>query len=450
MTRKTAIVLAFGLLLPLAAVAQWVVPRPDCCPRIYDTGRWLGWASAMLENAREMGEPTADQEDIVNCLRSAGLSAEAAYRACSSGVPAWPEWKQKQLWLDAQIAELRHPGNSTKQRWMRWELAASAIDTAYGQWADAISWEKVDGRMQKRRTCGTCFFQLGFDLAGATQAFRQAFAANAARDLQATLRALNRTRLRLKKALIVLEAYAAIRGRNAAVAGCPDFGQADLEKSIRNITLTAPSMTRAGEEMDFVSFRSDEVGRLLADNCVAGGQGTPPAADPARPPQTPPRDQGELSGDWAVHYVRWGGYIGPEWRSRYAAVADQNHAQALRIRFVRRGDEYAGIILSPPSNDWAILPFDAFGKRLHLYPPGLQLLTLRKIGPNHYRGSHRLLGIPGSIADPERAWSYNQNCDIIVFGEAAKLISPSNTSMPQLIEYKNGAGHLLLRFNDRP
>ena len=54
MNRKTAIVLGF-ILLSLAASAQSIVPLPDCCPRIYDTGRWLGWAWAMLEHARDAG-----------------------------------------------------------------------------------------------------------------------------------------------------------------------------------------------------------------------------------------------------------------------------------------------------------------------------------------------------------------------------------------------------------
>jgi hypothetical protein len=449
MNRKTAIVPGFILLLSLAASAQSVVPLPDCCPRIYDTGRWLGWATALLQYSCDL-ESYAAQEEIVRCLDSAGQSAEAAYRACSSGVPAWAAWRQRQLWLDTQIAELRHPGNSTKSRRMRWQLVASAIATAYEQWAEILSWEKIDGQIFKRKTCATCFFQLGFDLAGATQAYRLSLAVNADRGLsttkrmQITLRELNRTRLRLKKSLIVLDAYRAAKRRNAGVSGCPDFGEADLEQRIRAITLEAPSMVRASEELRFVSDRSDGVGLLLAQNCVVGGaRPGQPATEPARPP----RDEGELAGEWEFHSTGWNDYIGPEWQNRWSIRANEIRSQALVIRFTRLGNgEYQGFIQRQPLLTWPLLPFDAFGKRTHLYRPGLRILTLRKVGPNTYRGTHQQLGIPNDINDPERAWGfYYQNCAIAVFGEAAKLVSPAYDSQPQLLEHGQGAGFLLQR-----
>lgn len=442
------------LLLPLAATAQFVIPQPDCCPRIYDTGRWLGWASAMLEHARDAGGPIPAEGDIIRCLLSAGQSAQAAYQACSSGVPAWPDWKQRQLWINGWIAELRHPGNSSKQRWMRWELVASAVDTAYGQWADALSWEKVDGRMQKRKTCAACFFQLGFDLACATQAYRQAMESNAAsglsmtKRLQYTLRELNRTRLRLGKAIAVLDAYAALRPRTT-VPGCPALNEADLAKRLRAIYRTAPSMTRAREEFRFVNDRSDETGRLLAENCTADGTQTAPgAAGPARPPTS--QDQGEITGDWVIHYLSWGHFIDPEWESRWAGKAKEHQPQALVIRFTRDGDGYVGTILRPPGTTSWIHPFDPFGNRVHLYRQGLRLLRLRKAGPNLYRGTHQKLGIPSSETNPDRAWGfYYQNCDIAVFGNAAKLVSPSYPDQPQILQRGHNAGFLLLRHEYR-
>ncbi|MCU0276285.1 MAG: hypothetical protein MUF02_05440 [Acidobacteria bacterium] len=449
MNKRSAILLAFILLPALAMSAQSVIPLPDCCPRIYDTGRWLGWAAAMLEHARDAGGPIPAEGDIIRCLQSAGQSAQAAYQACSSGVPAWPDWKQRQLWINGWVGELRHPGNSTKQRWMRWELVASAVATAYGQWADVLSWEKVDGKMRKRTTCATCFFQLGFDLAYATQAYRLAIEANASRDLptskrlQITLRELNRTRLRLKKALAVLNAYRAVKGRNADAPGCPGFGESELERRLRAITLTAPSITRAQEELRYVSFSSDNVGRLLAQNCTAGAaQAAPAAVGPALPPSS---NQGELAGDWVVHFLSWGHFIGPEWESRWAAKAKEHHPQALVIRFTRDGDEYAGTILRPPATTSWIHPFDAFGNRIHLYRQGLRLLRMRKIGANLYRGTHQLLGIPSDVTDPDRAWGfYHKNCDIVVFGNAAKLISPSYPDQPQILQRGHNAGFLLL------
>jgi hypothetical protein len=331
---------------------------------------------------------------------------------------------------------------------------ASAIDTAYGRWADILSWEKVDGQMQKRVTCATCFFKLGFDLALATPAYRQALAANADRSLsttkrlQFTLRELNRTRLRLKKALTVLDAYRAVKVRNAGAPGCPDFGEAELGRRLRAIALTAPSMTRAQEELRYISNSSDDVGILLGQNCTAeGAQTAPEEASPVRPPAS---NQGELAGDWVVHHLNWDQFIGPEWESRWAAKAKEHRPQALAIRFTRNGDEYVGTILRPPTTTWWIHPFDAFGNRIHLYRQGLQLLRLRKIGPNLYRGTHQKLGIPSNETNPDRAWGfYYQNCDIVVFGNAAKLISPSYPGQPQLLQRGHNAGFLLLHCENR-
>jgi hypothetical protein len=454
MIKKAAIAAGFVLLFSAGSSGQWIVPQPDCCPRIYDTGRWLGWATALLQHACDVGryEP---QETIIDCLRNAGLNAAAAYSACSSGVPAWPDYTHKQLWLAGHTPELRHPGNSTKYRETRWELVSSAISTTYGQWAGDLSWEKVDGQMLNRKTCAACFFQLGFDLACATQAYREALAANADRDLQTTIRELNRTRLRLRNALAVLDAYQAIQGRSATVPGCPDIGESDLAKRIREITLTAPSVLRAAEELSFVSRRSDALVQILGANCTAGARPQQPLQNQGQPPRQPPgqnqppasHDPGELAGDWAIHLMRWESYIGPDWPSLWAGKAGEHHSQALVVHFASiGGNEYEGVIQRPPANEWWIHPFDDFGKRTFLYRQGIRLLRLRKVGPNSYQGTHQKLGIPGGTTDPDQAWnSYFQNCVIVVFGNAAKLISPAASVQPIMLERERGTGNLLIR-----
>ena len=130
MIRRAAIAAGFVLLLSAGSSGQWTVPQPECCPRIYDTGRWLGWATALLQHACEVGRYEPEQT-IIDCLTNAGLNAAAAYSACSSGVPAWPDYTHKQLWLAGLATELRHPGNSTKYRETRWELVSSAISTTW-------------------------------------------------------------------------------------------------------------------------------------------------------------------------------------------------------------------------------------------------------------------------------------------------------------------------------
>jgi hypothetical protein len=290
-------VLVLGLigLLPAALGAQSAIPRPDCCALIHDTGRWLGWAAALLEYTRDAEAPTPADPDIVRCLRAAGENAQRAFSACSSGVPAWSDWRQKQLQIDGLISELSRLSDPVKSHKTRRQLIASYVNTAYNQWAEDLSFVKMDGQWLRQKTCATCFFQVGFDLADATQAFRQALEAYAGQNMRSALHQLNQTRLQLKRVLSVIDAYKAVRRPRIREDGCPPLVDEATERRLRGMSLEAPSMVRAKEELQFVSDCSDDIGRSLALNCVAGGlRPAVPAADPVRPAPADPGGAGGL------------------------------------------------------------------------------------------------------------------------------------------------------------
>jgi len=433
-------VCAFVLLLalPAASPAQAAI-GPDCCALLFSTGRWLGWAASFLEYTREREAPSPADAPMLQGLRLAGDNAAAANRSCLQGLQAWPDWRQKQLWLANQIAELQRPSDPVKSHKYRRQLAQSAIGTTYELWGRELSRQRLDGDLLQQPTCATWYFKLGFDLAYATQAFRQAdesllnrsrstdsFMRN--RYSQAALHQLNQTRLRLSKALTVLQSYGDT---------CADIGLDGLKQLIQNIASRPPSFSSYQQELQVVNNASDRIGQLLLANCVPNQeQGQPLPSTPGA------KDPDELAGDWTFHLFFWKGYIGPEWKSRGLAQAREQQRTAMVVRFTRRGNDYVGtIIRQPGANSMLPIAFDAFGGRTRLFRQGLELLWFKKIGKNLYRGEHLQVGIPGPNEgfQPGRLVS-----TIVVYGNAAKFLF--GTSQPQWYEFNDQAGDLMLLY----
>ncbi len=275
--------LAAMTLLLLAAVplaAQDTI-RNDCCALLYSTGRWLGWSAAFLEYTRDRDAPTPADALLLQSLTQAGENAEAANASCLQNLPAWPGWQQKQQWLGYHIAELQKvdrtdiPDPSDKRHRNRRQLAFSAIDTTYEQWAGELSKVRWNGDVLNEQTCATFYFQLGFALAAATQAFRQADEAWLAGNEQAASHQLAQTRLRLGKAYEVLRAYGAMAHRARPRVPCADIGIDALIRMVEIIAHRAPTRASDPEELRIVSGISDSLGQLLLANCLSGASRLP-------------------------------------------------------------------------------------------------------------------------------------------------------------------------------
>lgn len=96
--------LAGMLLLPEKRLTAQ--PEPDCCFWICSTGRFLGWADALLEYTRPRERPSVLDQVILDQLTEASRSVERAAIFCEPHIPAWPGYRQKQQFLNLQIQEM--------------------------------------------------------------------------------------------------------------------------------------------------------------------------------------------------------------------------------------------------------------------------------------------------------------------------------------------------------
>jgi len=174
------------------------------------------------------------------------------------------------------------------------------------------------------------------------------------------------------------------------------------------------------------------------DKAGAAGATLPPPPGP----QPAAGVTGELEGCWSFHVKGWRDYMGPSWQRDHAARAREEQGQVLVVRFTGKGNDYKGKIAVPPGAIPPPTAFDTRGGRSHLFQKKVLLFTLKKIGENHYRGVH------GLVKDRDELGQWWRTCDIVVFGAAAKFISPSNDKSPQLLEFKDPAGDLMLSYRE--
>jgi hypothetical protein len=179
----------------------------------------------------------------------------------------------------------------------------------------------------------------------------------------------------------------------------------------------------AGEDRDTCPY----------NNCGLRNTSRPDATVP------PTRTAGELAGDWTFHGFMWARRLDPEWDSRYASQVRDDQRRTMVVRFeTRGGDEYVGTVVRAPGDTRLPIAFDAFGQRNHLFHQGLELIHVRRIGANLYRGDAMTLGIPGSTG------FLRKSCDIVVFGAEGKFIAPSTPGIPQVLERQSPQGDLML------
>ena len=279
--------LGIACLLPAAQLwPQSIVPSADCCNRIFSTGRWLGWGAALLEYTRGRTRPAPEDEIIYRCLREAGVNAQGAYESCSSLIPAWQNWRQKQSSLQQQTARMQSITDHKNKR----SQVYGSINNTYGTWSDELSRQFFDGQYLEQVTCATCYFKLGFDMAYATQAYHQAEEAlNFNRASQAQQQ-MNLAVAHLKRALNVLSAYQAIQRRSSFQIRCSDIGILNLEKRINDIAKRAVSPNTLAVNLTETSRISDEIGQVLLSDCVTSA--VPPREPGPLPETTPnPRDR---------------------------------------------------------------------------------------------------------------------------------------------------------------
>ncbi len=284
----TAIFAAFILIcltFPTPAPAQQRVPRWDCCALIYSTGRELGWAAALLEYTRIRWRPSQFDPPIYQNLTNAGNLAQESNIACSPQVKAWPNWRQKQLWLQNQIRQLQSQNDHHRKRGHVW----GEINNTYGHWSNELSIQAYGQEtLRYPTTCATLYFKLGFDLAYSVQSFRQAQESleNEQRALaqqqwkeaqlqrQRALTQMNRAIEHLRRSDRVLDAYQAIQKRLSFEVRCSQIKPAQIQGIIRRTTDRAISFNLLNSNVSVFQTISDQLVNILRQDCV-----NPPISD---------------------------------------------------------------------------------------------------------------------------------------------------------------------------
>jgi len=220
----------YNILFSNLAIAQ---NESKCPVRIYETGLYLGWGSALLEYTQIREAPSPYDQVIVEQLQGAYNSVEKAALDCEDAIPAWPGWKQKQLYLLGQIENLQNTYNHKFKR----QNVYRSINGTYYSWGADLSIMVFDSETVLTTTCATCYFRLGFSTAYAAQAFRQGDEAlNRNNDLKEAKRQIKLASDYLMRSLKVLEEYEDVqKPRGSIIIQCIDLSGLDLKNRITSL-----------------------------------------------------------------------------------------------------------------------------------------------------------------------------------------------------------------------
>lgn len=226
------------------------------CPlRIYETGFYLGWGSALLEYTQIREAPSPFDQAIIEQLQGAYNSVERAAIACEDAIPAWPGWKQKQNYLLNQIENLQKTYDHKFKR----QNVYKSINSTYYSWGADLSIMEFEGQTVLTTTCATCYFRLGFSMAYSAQAFRQASEALRSNYINEAERQLKMASGYLHRALIVLEEYEEVqKPRGSIIILCYNFDSLDLKNRIT-------SLIKYSQDINNVEYSINQANLILED-----------------------------------------------------------------------------------------------------------------------------------------------------------------------------------------
>lgn len=269
MSRRTAvwsIILLIILGINSQTYGQQNPPRWDCCAYLYSSGRWLGWATALLQltqNFERPGSP-ADQM-IIRYLSDAGRNVQFSNKTCGKAIQAWPNWDQKQQFLSRQMWELQQPSNAIKSHRQRRKHVYSTINTLYGIWGGELNIQSWDGHTLRNQTCAQYYFKIGFDLACAEQHLRQAQEMLGNVYKNAAFAQARRAHYHINRAYTL---YLGYRSRK----DCVNLSQLGVKDVLYRIKMSPPSNYNISSQLNTIKSLSDNIGTNLQNYCSTGNQ----------------------------------------------------------------------------------------------------------------------------------------------------------------------------------
>jgi hypothetical protein len=163
-------------------------------------------------------------------------------------------------------------------------------------------------------------------------------------------------------------------------------------------------------------------------------------------------DPNELAGFWTItgNYSGWTSYISPKWETQYRQEVQQKMKNNIIIQIEKAGNEYIGKVVKAGN----VFPaFDHFGGRDRVFYPGLDVLKVKKVAKNLYRGKKLHTAWQSG---PELTQFFVQ---IGVFGEAARLTRMVDVRFgsekdidwekQHWLKKNEGHGDLLLRISNK-
>lgn len=278
-TTVSVLLLAGMLLLPGKRLTAQ--PEPDCCFWICSTGRFMGWADALLEYTRPRENPSFLDQIIFDQLTEASRSVERAAQACEPHIPAWPGYRQKQQFLTLQMQELAEVTNHHFKR----DRVYHMIDNTYNAWANELSVMKYNDEILNRTTCSTCYFQLGFSTAYAVQALRQAQEALVLnRDEKEAKRQVQQAVSFYYRTLATLNVYDDIqRSTGSFFIRCVDLTTLDLQSRLEALIAATRDLSRLESLITEGNAISDGIQEAMRFGCGVLPQPVNAGNDPNNP-----------------------------------------------------------------------------------------------------------------------------------------------------------------------
>ncbi|MEN8118675.1 MAG: hypothetical protein ABFS16_16950, partial [Bacteroidota bacterium] len=239
---------------------------PDCCAWIYSTGRFMGWADALLEYTRPREAPSPFDLIIYEQLQEASVAVERAANSCAPHIPAWTSWRQKQSYLAYQLKELQ---NTTNHKFKRGRVYTQ-INSTYNSWANELSIMMYNGEVLNNTTCATCYFRLGFSTAYASQAFRQAEEAlvrnNDEKEAKRQMKLASGYLTRTKKVLITYDEIQQPSG--SFIIRCANLNNLDLENRISSLIRNSASPNNVKDCIRQANSISDDIMEAVSRDCI--------------------------------------------------------------------------------------------------------------------------------------------------------------------------------------
>jgi len=260
-------IIVFALLM-LSLQSQQRRPKWDCCVLIWATGCYLGWSSSLMWYTQIRERWSSPDQTTYDNIVKAGQALAAANNSCSSNPQAWPNWRNKQSYLNNLARNFANNPSSRNRR-----LLANTLQSTFG-WGNALRYAVWASRPYQTDTCAEKYFKMGWTIAYSQQTLKIAYEAfsygnpgwtDIVKDAKRHLG-------------VALTTYYSYRKVKPATGRCVNMEDLAVAQKIRQITGMRITATNLKYMIQINDWLWENMQRRLYTNCLSGGP-TPPSRD---------------------------------------------------------------------------------------------------------------------------------------------------------------------------